>query len=292
MLSRPLVAVGAVAVLAAIGAWGRRRQQVLQRSRSRGHLLALREALKLRQALQHKLGLDIGGTLAKIVLASEPKDTPEYSPTRYTLPNPRSVTHDKLGFTARSGGFSFAFISTPTETLEETARSIAETVQYPADDEYREIIATGGGAHRFYDTFRDVLQVELQPLKELHAAVDGLLFLAAEGPTEELFTVEAGKERSVDWVATPPLALSRPTSAHPRTAAPPLPSNPARACRCRLGSRSRSSPSSSSTWARASPSCASTVRTISRASAAPRAAVRPFWGWRGLRPVVEAGRLG
>ena len=32
------------------------------------------------------------------------------------------------------------------------------------------------------------------PLKELQAAVEGLLFLAAEGPEEELFTVSAGGE--------------------------------------------------------------------------------------------------
>ena len=73
-------------------------------------------------------------------------------------------------------------------------------MQYPENTAYREIIATGGGAHRFYDTFRSVLQVELMPLKELQAAVEGLLFLAAEGPEEELFTVSAsGEEVAVAW---------------------------------------------------------------------------------------------
>ena len=92
---------------------------------SRGQLIALREALKLRQALQHKLGLDIGGTLAKIVLAIDPAAREDQTAVREIVTwNDVTTMHDDLSFTARSGGFAFAFIETPTETLEETARAI------------------------------------------------------------------------------------------------------------------------------------------------------------------------
>ena len=49
------------------------------------------------------------------------------------------------------------------------------------------------GAHRFRDLFRSVLQVELQPFKELQAVVRGLTFLSDRGPADELFTIDVGR---------------------------------------------------------------------------------------------------
>ena len=173
---RPLVAGCAVAAAVALAAAAMRARR--WRS-SRGQLIALREALRLRQALQNKLGLDIGGTLAKIVLAVDPAAAGEGTAVREIVTwNDVTTLKDELSFTARSGGFAFAFIETPTETLEETARAIAATVQYPANSAYREIIATGGGAVRFYDMFRSVLQVERTPLKELPISPISPLYLS------------------------------------------------------------------------------------------------------------------
>ena len=173
---RPLVAGCAVAAAVALAAAAMRARR--WRS-SRGQLIALREALRLRQALQNKLGLDIGGTLAKIVLAVDPAAAGEGTAVREIVTwNDVTTLKDELSFTARSGGFAFAFIETPTETLEETARAIAATVQYPANSAYREIIATGGGAVRFYDMFRSVLQVERMPLKELPISPISPLYLS------------------------------------------------------------------------------------------------------------------
>lgn len=186
--------IGVAALFLAAAAWtmsSRRRRRLMQRQST----LALHEAVVLRQTLRNKLGIDIGGTLAKIVLAGD----------RHTPPDDVSLAHStyhaSLNFEARSGGFTFAFISTPTETLEQTSRLIAKTLQYPKDGQFRDIVATGGGAHRFRSMFRDVLQVELQPIKELQAVIEGLLFLSSEGPTAELFTVEDGVESTVEWPA-------------------------------------------------------------------------------------------
>lgn len=51
------------------------------------------------------------------------------------------------------------------------------------------VFTAGGGAHKFAPLFRDALGVELVPVKELSAVVDGLSFLARCGPRECLYTV-------------------------------------------------------------------------------------------------------
>ena len=189
--------LGLATLLVAAVAWSwssRRRRRLLQRQST----LALHEAVVLRQTLRNKLGIDIGGTLAKIVLAKIVLAGDKHAPPE-DVSLAHSTYHASLNFDARGGGFSFAFISTPTETLEQTSRLIAKTLQYPKDGQFRDIVATGGGAHRFRAMFRDVLQVELQPIKELQAVIEGLLFLASEGPTTELFTVEEGVESTVEW---------------------------------------------------------------------------------------------
>mmetsp|Transcript_72686 Transcript_72686/g.132820 ORF Transcript_72686/g.132820 Transcript_72686/m.132820 type:complete len:508 (-) Transcript_72686:62-1585(-) len=46
----------------------------------------------------------------------------------------------------------------------------------------QEVFTAGGGAHKFAQLFRDALNVQLVPVKELAAVVDGLLFLMLYGP--------------------------------------------------------------------------------------------------------------
>ena len=55
----------------------------------------------------------------------------------------------------------------------------------------RQIVAAGGGGHRFAPLFREALRVELVPFKEMQSIVDGLRFLSAYGPPDELFSVDA-----------------------------------------------------------------------------------------------------
>merc|ERR1719310_877711 len=111
-------AAGFAVALIVVAGFGRQWLRVaarLQKRKSHHHMLALRDTFKLRQALRHKLGVDIGGTLAKIVVASESTQNP--------MENVKLIhsTHKhELCFTARSGHLTFAFLSTPTETLEAT----------------------------------------------------------------------------------------------------------------------------------------------------------------------------
>mmetsp|Transcript_61582 Transcript_61582/g.198293 ORF Transcript_61582/g.198293 Transcript_61582/m.198293 type:complete len:535 (+) Transcript_61582:105-1709(+) len=67
------------------------------------------------------------------------------------------------------------------------------------------LFTAGGGAHKFAPLFRDALQIELVPVKELSAVVDGLLFLATCGAAkagcrQEIFTVdEDGQPSPTPW---------------------------------------------------------------------------------------------
>lgn len=67
----------------------------------------------------------------------------------------------------------------------------------------RRIFTAGGGAHKFAPVFLDALGVELVPVKELSAVVDGLLFLASHrsaSPDGLLFEVpEDGPPVAVPW---------------------------------------------------------------------------------------------
>ena len=86
-------------------AWGLGRSRQLQRKKSRRQILALRESFKLRQVLQHKLGIDIGGTLAKIVVASDSSRNPIEDVTL------KHSTHKhELCFTARKCDLTLAFL--------------------------------------------------------------------------------------------------------------------------------------------------------------------------------------
>ena len=165
----------------------------------RHSLLSLRDAMALRSALRSRMGLDIGGTLAKIAIASEPGKNP-FAHVQMTTATP----FPHLDFEEEDGAASIHFISVPTHLLEATAKSIRQRMSYPAGTEdIRPIVAAGGGAHRFKKMFREVLDVELLPFKELQAVVHGILFLQAHGPRDELFTINSSKRPiNVPWPGT------------------------------------------------------------------------------------------
>ena len=202
-LTYPYAAAAAAGVALAYVAWRRRRRRGPQLS-----LTALRDNLALRQAFQSRIGLDIGGTLAKLVFLSN-KELLD----RLSLSEDATV-HSALSFSLSKGDSTLHFVILPTDMLEATCRSIHNRMSWPAADQsVRRIVAAGGGAIRFREMFHDVLQVQLLPFKELQAVVEGLLFLSAQGPAhDELFTIDpsssspsSGREVSVPWPTTEPL---------------------------------------------------------------------------------------
>jgi len=68
------------------------------------------------------------------------------------------------------------------------------------------IFTAGGGAHKFAQLFREALQVDLVPVKELSAVVDGLLFLMDVGPSASGLVYEVaedGSHVSAEWPEPP-----------------------------------------------------------------------------------------
>ena len=164
---------------------------------------ALQENLALRHAFQSRIGLDIGGTLAKLVFLTDKTGSNSLEKVNFGTD---ASKHPELSFSSSffSRAGTLHFVATPTHLLEATCKSVRERMAWPLTDAnyFRKIVAAGGGGLRFKEMFRETLQVELVPFKELQAALNGLLFLAEHHPPEgELFTVDeqTGQEVDVTW---------------------------------------------------------------------------------------------
>jgi len=177
--------------------------------------------LTLRELPGH-LGLDIGGTLAKLVVATH--DTPDgvaqlaalgpgsrcfpqlsfdavgaspYQRRNQRRPSAgvqrraadagRSVLDHLFHTESSHATLQLRFVSVGTAGLEQAVRKLRS--QFALEDmrQVREIVTAGGGGHKFAAMFREVLRVQLVPFKELQAVVDGLLFLSQFGPEDELY---------------------------------------------------------------------------------------------------------
>ena len=164
----------------------------------------LGDCMALRSVFRQRMGLDIGGTLAKHAFAFAPGHNPLAS-TELTTAH----YHSELQFQIRESGesglsFDVHFLTIPTHLLQVTAKSIRQRMRYEGrQPSMRRIVAAGGGAHRFKDAARTLLEVELRPFKELEAVVRGLQFLASHGPADELFTIsQQGQAARVPWPET------------------------------------------------------------------------------------------
>jgi|EP00945_MAST-04E_sp_MAST-4E-sp1_P008450 type II pantothenate kinase len=138
------------------------------------------------------LGLDIGGSLAKLVIF-EPEQT-----SNQGLKNLTSFIrkNDKYGETGQRcndlsfkstalGGY-FHFIQFETSHM---SGAIEIIKQNGFDQTMKQICATGGGAVKFSKIFQDVLGIKLTPLDELGTIVKALQFLVSQNP-EEIYSLE------------------------------------------------------------------------------------------------------
>jgi len=141
------------------------------------------DALQYLRAVPGRIGLDIGATLAKMTfmqlssecslaqqLATMGRHHPELS-FEVILNDKPTLVH---------------FISGTTEKL---GNMLMAHRRFPAVAQPRKVVASGGGAHRFANKMREVLNIEMLPLQEMESLVRGLDFLAEHGPEDELFTV-------------------------------------------------------------------------------------------------------
>jgi len=92
------------------------------------------------------------------------------------------------------------------EALEDRpTRSLVSSSSFEQDAQAeirRSIFTSGGGAHKYASLFRDSLQIELVPVKELTALVDGLRFLADGSKITRqglLYEVKDGVDVALPW---------------------------------------------------------------------------------------------
>jgi len=172
-------------------------------------------------------GLDIGGTVAKLVLATPEDEHMDSCPHSGALKG----CHDELELQCELGD-SFCvlrFFSGATAMLGEALSSMAqgsddsdedsigdedlgglsrlvsreslgESLTFPESEassgsirslDAGQLPVAGGGAHKFASVFQAALGIEVVTVGELAAVVDGLLFLAEHGPRSgQLFSVD------------------------------------------------------------------------------------------------------
>lgn len=144
-------------------------------------------------------GLDIGGTLAKMVhMQPAGRD--------WTLARRFGETgehHEDLRFELSFGGsiHRVCFLSGTSSALERVLREHSNGGTEHSAASPRRVVAAGGGALRLASLLLDTMGIEMVPFKEMESLVTGLAFLHAYGPPGEVFEVdpESGAEQPTRW---------------------------------------------------------------------------------------------
>mmetsp|Transcript_121956 Transcript_121956/g.352282 ORF Transcript_121956/g.352282 Transcript_121956/m.352282 type:complete len:435 (-) Transcript_121956:191-1495(-) len=148
------------------------------------------EALSKIKELPGRIGLDIGGTLAKMVfLQGEGEEC--LLAERFGKSGRR---HADLSFLL-PGGRKLHFVSGETDRLRRALEENATEARSPGHR--RKIVVSGGGAHRFADAFKALLNVEFLPFQEMESLVKGLEFLHDNAPVGEAFTFDENEKETI-----------------------------------------------------------------------------------------------
>ncbi|KAI8822569.1 fumble-domain-containing protein [Fimicolochytrium jonesii] len=127
-----------------------------------------------------QIAVDIGGSLAKVVYFSRTPGKP---------------------------GGRMNFVKFETQHIDQCVDFIYNVLydayhgQIPL--EKRVIKATGGGAHKFYDLFREKLGVEMEREDEMECLISGLNFLVRQ-ISSEVFTYDERRPEPLQYESTPP----------------------------------------------------------------------------------------
>ncbi|CAE8587970.1 unnamed protein product, partial [Polarella glacialis] len=170
---------------------------------SGGGEVSTEQALRQLRAAPGVLGLDIGGTLAKLALM-QAADEPFLFPANF---GETGQYHADLSFQLRIDGLwqEVRFLSGSTSLLERVLHRLEDAASPQGDPsksgaKARRVVASGGGAHRLASLLLHAMKVEVVPFKEMESLVSGLTFLHAYGPEDEVFeVVGCGEQRQVEW---------------------------------------------------------------------------------------------
>ena len=125
------------------------------------------------------LGLDIGGTLAKLCvfeMDGHPTAVTEYIRANASF-GMTGIRNSELTIKSRLCGGTIYFITFETRRMEGAIELIRSLDLHLG---IRSMYATGGGAHKYASLFQESLGIELQQKDELKTVVSGLRFVVAE----------------------------------------------------------------------------------------------------------------
>ena len=211
----------------------------ITRRRGRSNSPSTKKSVRLTERRVHMLttlsevpdhiGLDIGGTLAKVVVASK-RDGGDVGAAAEAFEGNADLTFtarvegdgaddESAGATGSPGAagpsgvagaeqeLRLQFSELRSEQLESYVHILRklrldrrDMSPDAAQRPLRKIVTAGGGGHKFAALFREALRVQLVPFREMQSVVDGLLFLSHYGPPDELFSVDsAGSDVTEQW---------------------------------------------------------------------------------------------
>jgi len=157
---------------------------------------------QVRNVDEGMIGLDIGGTLAKMAFMQLAKETCALADQVFKGTG-RFHEDLKVILKMQQKEYQVNFVSASTSHLE-SALSNGTDCQVTDDDPDVHIVVSGGGAHRFADAVHKRLKMTIHPLNELESLVSGLHFLFERNPNRELYTIGAdGAESSSAWPERP-----------------------------------------------------------------------------------------
>ena len=152
------------------------------------------------------MGLDIGGTLAKFAVFEPSEESSnqslrsitEYIRSNETFGQTGIRNSDLTVHSAACGGTIF-FITFETRRMEGAIKLIK---QMRLNAGVQLMFATGGGAHKYADLFRDHLGIELRKCDELTTMIKGLRFVVSE-LSDAVYTL-----RNVEFNSSQPVSPS------------------------------------------------------------------------------------
>lgn len=138
------------------------------------------------------LGIDIGGSLAKLVIF-EPDET-KYNALKHLTGyvnqqdsfGETGRKEKQLSFQSSALGGRFHFVSFETSHMQ----GAIELIKARGLNQYiTKLYATGGGAQKFKSVFKDIIGIDIIPLDELGTIVKALSFLVSQNP-QEIYQLE------------------------------------------------------------------------------------------------------
>lgn len=159
------------------------------------------QVLTTLRTLSAKMGCDIGGTLAKLVLMTERTENQasafplHFGKTGRMVPELEStiLLGPPGGGVGSIAAYQLKFLCGETQALDYVMKKFKSVPQLPT----KKMSVTGGGAHKFRDIFLEKLQLDFVPMKEMQSVVEGLRFVLQyqDAFSDSIFELNEDDER-------------------------------------------------------------------------------------------------